>query len=279
MAHVKPYELSWALSGATAHTAAIMDPSASLGNFRSNVNTAGAGYKNPEYNSYLLSALASDQVTGILVSTAGAQYFANADVPNTGSFEIELFGYTGFATANSAFEGVTRGIHSTTATAHDSGTPVLAAELVNFFDHVSGGEGIAGDTEYRCFSLVNNSADTIYNVVFYIADAGGNGDMTISFAVEVHLSDDVAGAAQTIANESTAPTFNGAANEGATHVSDWSVATTKETGVGVNQGTHNAHLGPGAQAFIWIERVIGEAATPASNVGYAMGVAYDTDAA
>jgi len=77
--------------------------------------------------------------------------------------------------------------------------------------------------------------------------------------VEVPTGGDTDGNAQTIANESTAPTV------GSGNVSAWSDATSKGTGLGVDQGAHDANLDAGEIIFVWVRRNIAAGASPATH--------------
>ena len=129
----------------------------------------------------------------------------------------------------------------------------------NLFDDITGSEASAGDTEYRCFCVKNtNGSDALDAVKVWISTDTGNAEDDISFAVEVPTSSDTAGYAQTIADESSAPTVN------AGNVSDWSDATTKGTGVAININAHDTDLDAGEIIFVWLRRVISASASSAS---------------
>ena len=129
----------------------------------------------------------------------------------------------------------------------------------NLFDDVTGSEASAGDTEYRCFCVKNtNGSDALDAVKVWISTDTGNGEDDISFAVEVPTGSDTAGYAQTIANESTAPTVN------AGNVSDWSDATTKGTGVSIDINAHDTDMDAGEIIFVWLRRVISASAAQAA---------------
>ena len=85
------------------------------------------------------------------------------------------------------------------------------------FDTVSSAEALAGDTEYRCFYVLNNHGTlTLQSAKVWIQANTPGGDTDI----EIGLGTTAVGTGneQTVANESTAPsgvTFSSAANEGA----------------------------------------------------------------
>jgi len=248
------------LTGATSDGGTQTDPAASLGNYRSST------LKNTETQIDDGDGISAADTTIVVDSTTG--------FPSSGyiTIEDEVISYTG--TTSVSFTGCTRGALSTTAASHDDDTPVLALPLETLFDHVTGSEASAGDTEYRCFCVKNtNGSDTAYNVSIYISVETGNSDDAISFAVEVPESgSETNGPAQTIANESTAPTVNSG------RVSDWSTATSRATGQGVNIDYHDAHLDPGEICFVWVKRVVAASAAAANNERYAIAVAFDTAA-
>lgn len=248
------------LTGAASDGGAQTDPDAALGNFRSST------VKNTETAIDDGDGISDADATIVVDSTTG---FSSSGYI---SIEDEVVSYTG--TTAVSFTGCTRGALSTSAAAHDDNVPVLALPLETLFDHVTGSEASAGDTEYRCFCVKNtHGSDTAYNVSIYNSVITGNADDVISFAVEMPAEgSETDGAAQTVANESTAPTVN------AGRVSDWSTATTKGTGVGTDQDYHDAHLDPGELAYIWIRRVISASASAANNERYAIAVAFDTAA-
>jgi hypothetical protein len=141
-----------------------------------------------------------------------------------------------------------------------SATLIADAIANNVLDDVEDAERIAGDTNYRCICIKNeHTTDTLQDVKVWIDTDTGNPEDDISFAVEVPTGDDQTGNAQTIANEDTAPTV------GSGNVSNWSNSTSKVTGVGVDQGSHDADIGPGEIIFIWIRRVISANAVGVSN--------------
>jgi len=138
-----------------------------------------------------------------------------------------------------------------------SSTEVVDAVEENLYDNVSNTERISGDTEYRCFCIKNtNGIDSLENAVIWIATDTGNGEDDISFAVEVPNGGDISGYAQSVANESTAPTV------GSGNVSAWSDAVTKGAGVPLNQGTHDVNLDANEIVYVWLRRIISVGASP-----------------
>lgn len=86
----------------------------------------------------------------------------------------------------------------------------------DFFDTVTSGEALTGDTEYRCF-YVHNAHGTLAleNAVAWIQANTPSADTTLDIGVGTAA---INGTEQTVANENTAPvgvTFSAAATEGA----------------------------------------------------------------
>jgi hypothetical protein len=152
-----------------------------------------------------------------------------------------------------------------------SSTTIISGALNNLFDNVTGDEASAGDTEYRCICIKNTNASlTLSDVKIWIQTDTGNAEDDISFAVEVPTGGDTDGYAQTIADESTAPTVNSG------NVSDWSDATDKTNGLGVNQGSHDANLDAGEIVFVWIRRTISAGASAVSNETFTLRIEGDS---
>lgn len=151
----------------------------------------------------------------------------------------------------------------------------------NLFDDVSGAEASDGDTEYRCICVKNEHGSLeLQNAKVYLQEASVGTGNTISFAVETPATANLTnGNAQTVANESTAPTVNDTAHNGAgSGVSDWSTGADYAGGVAVSQGDHDANLGVGEIIFVWIKRVIGSGASAASAVDFTIRVEGDSAA-
>ncbi len=73
----------------------------------------------------------------------------------------------------------------------------------NLFDDVDNGEATAGDTEYRCFYLVNTHAtDTWFTSRIWIEIETSSGDSILDIGLDPA---GINGTATTIVNESTAP--------------------------------------------------------------------------
>ena len=165
-----------------------------------------------------------------------------------------------------------------------SSTEITSGTVNNLFDNISGAEALAGHTDYRCFVIRNEHATlSLTDAKVFVSTDDSNDDTTYSIAVErpatAGLTD---GAAQTVANEGTAPTVNDTGHNGTgSGVSDWvlsSVADSYADGIGVDQGAADANLDPGELIFVWVKRVIGVAAEAASSVAITVTVQGDTEA-
>lgn len=129
-----------------------------------------------------------------------------------------------------------------------SSIEIVNAVSENFFDNVLNAERVAGDIEYRCYCIKNtNGSDSLSNPKIWI-DTNPMASADIFFAVEVPTGGDQNGNAQIIIDESTAPVV------GVGNVSGWSNATSKVSGVGVDQGSHDVNLDAGEIVFVWIRR-------------------------
>lgn len=129
--------------------------------------------------------------------------------------------------------------------------------LHNLFDEVSGDEHTAGDTNYRCIFVKNNSAETAYNVKLWIESNTTSADTAITVGLDLTGVGDTA---DTVANESTAPdpavTFSSAANQASA----------------LNLGDMTA----GQSYPVWIKRVVTAGSTPQANDTAVLKVYVDT---
>lgn len=160
-----------------------------------------------------------------------------------------------------------------------SSTEMTSGSLNNLFDDISSAEATAGDTEYRCICVKNTALETLYNVVAWLyAETDPDNIQQFYFAIEVPQTADLTdGNAQTIVNESTAPTVNTTNHNGAgSGISNWSSATVKGSGVSPNQGTHDDDLDQSEIMFIWVKRVITAGAPARSGLSQTIRVEGDT---
>jgi hypothetical protein len=146
----------------------------------------------------------------------------------------------------------------------------------NLFDDVSGAEASAGDTEYRCLCIKNTHGSlALQSAKVFVSTDEANADTAISIAVEVPAGDASTGSAQSVANESTAPTVN------AGNVSNWVASATANSyanGIAININGHSADLASGNIVFVWVRRVISASAAAASGIGLTIRVGGDTAA-
>lgn len=165
--------------------------------------------------------------------------------------------------------------------AYRSSSEIVDNTDENLFDDVEGAESEAGDTEYRCFCIQNKHGSLeLQNAKVFIQEGDVGVGNSIEFAVEVpetaNLTD---GDAQSVGNESTAPTVNTTDHNGTgSGISDWSTATTYATGVAIDLGAHDVNLGVDELIFVWIKRIIGVAAPAAAAVDFTIRIEGDTAA-
>ena len=97
-----------------------------------------------------------------------------------------------------------------------STTEVTDASLHNLFDIISSSEASSGDTEYRCIYVKNNHGSlALQNAVIWIQTVTPSTDTAVAIAL---AGEGVNGTAETVANESTAPSgesFTSPTTEGA----------------------------------------------------------------
>lgn len=138
-----------------------------------------------------------------------------------------------------------------------SSVAIVDDTLQNLFDNVTGAEHSAGDTNYRCFYVKNDSAETAYNVKIYIDTNTPAADDTIT------IGKDLAGLnaeADTIANESTAP----------------DPAVTFSTAADYANGISLGDIPAGQVYAIWVKRVVTAGSTAQANNSAILKVSVDT---
>lgn len=122
-----------------------------------------------------------------------------------------------------------------------SSVAITDATVANLFDNVSGAESTAGDTEYRCFYVNNgNGSLTWQNVRVFIQTNTPSAGSDIAIAA---AGEGVNGTAETVGNESTAPT-----GESFTQPTDYAGGISLGN---IPAGQHHA---------VWVRRVITAAA-------------------
>ena len=162
-----------------------------------------------------------------------------------------------------------------------SSTEVVNNTTENLFDNVAGNESQSGDTEYRCICIKNTHASLeLQNARIYLSESDIGSGNSVAFAVETPATGaETNGNAQSIADESTAPTVNTTDHNGTgSGISGWSTAASYSAGVPVSQGAHDANLGVGEIVFVWIRRTIGAGATSATGVDFTIRIQGNTAA-
>ena len=154
----------------------------------------------------------------------------------------------------------------------------------NLFDDITGAQAAAGHTDYRCFVFKNTHAtlSLVGAKIFFQAD-DANASTTYSLALERPATANLTnGAAQTIVNETTAPTVNTTAHNGVgSGISNWALSTAANSyanGIAVNQGSAGTDLAPGDLIFVWLKRIIAAEAVAANNISFTLRLEGDTAA-
>lgn len=114
-----------------------------------------------------------------------------------------------------------------------SSTAVTGASL---FDSVGGAEAAAGDTEYRCIYVHNDSATQMANAVLWLTANTPSGSTDINIGLGTSA---INGTEQTVGSENTAPT-------GVT----FTISATKAAGLAL--GT----IPPGQHRAVWLRRIV-----------------------
>ncbi|MEW8494254.1 MAG: hypothetical protein AB2604_10650 [Candidatus Thiodiazotropha taylori] len=139
-----------------------------------------------------------------------------------------------------------------------SNNQITSGALHNLWDIVSGAESSAGDTEYRCIYVRNNSAQTLFNAHVYVSTESPSvgSDELIGLGTSA-----VNGVEQTVADESSAPA---------------GVAFSQANGVG--NALAIGDIPAGQHKAIWIQRDISIGAAAYNNDGPTLTVGGDTAA-
>jgi len=144
-------------------SAAQTNPNLSLGGFRSSTEINGSSQ---------LSANITNSAVSIQVDDVGNMPGASSLNPGYAVIGNEMISYSARSTSLGAgyLIGVVRGVNGRVAEAHSSGDVITGVTSQNLFDHVRASENASGDTEYRCFSVLNsNTADTAFNAKVFLA--------------------------------------------------------------------------------------------------------------
>lgn len=143
--------------------------------------------------------------------------------------------------------------------ARSTTTQITSASLHNLFDIVNSTEANDGDTEYRCFYIVNaHGSLTLQNAKIWISTDGTGADTDVAIAL---AGEGVNGTAETVANESTAP------------VGETFTTPTTEGGAlsigNIPAGQHQA---------VWVRRTVNALSSAASGLNVVFTVKGDTAA-
>jgi len=140
-----------------------------------------------------------------------------------------------------------------------SETEIVDATLHNLFDVVSGSESAAGDTEYRCFYVLNDHATlALQNARIYINTNTPSPDTAAAIGLgTAAIGDDE----QTVANESTAPS-----------------GVTFSAAAGVGAALTIGDLEPGESKAVWVRRTIDPNASAYNNDNVEIAIVGDTAA-
>ncbi len=123
-----------------------------------------------------------------------------------------------------------------------STTQITDATLNNLFDNISGDENASGIIDYRCLFVHNNHASLTLQsaVVWMSAEVSGGASGAIALDGSGVVTKGATGQAQSIANETTAPTGL-----------SFSAPTTKGAGLAIGD------IAAGSCQAIWVKRMAG----------------------
>jgi len=138
-----------------------------------------------------------------------------------------------------------------------SATAIVDNSLQNLFDNVSGAEHTAGDTNYRCLYVKNESLETAYNVKIYIDTNTPAVDDTINIGKDLA---GVNGTADTIPDEATAP----------------SPAVTFTDAPDYANAISLGDIPAGQVYAIWVKRIVSPGSTAQANNSAILKVSVDT---
>lgn len=129
--------------------------------------------------------------------------------------------------------------------------------LENLFDNVSGAEHAAGDTNYRCIFVKNDSAESAANVKVYLDSNTPAADDVATIGKDLTIPGDTA---DTVADEDTAP----------------DPVVTFVTADGYANALDIGTLTAGQSAAIWIKRVVSAGSTAQANNNFVLKVSVDS---
>lgn len=164
----------------------------------------------------------------------------------SGDIDFHLSG----GAANSSADAALGGAISTTE---------VGAGVHNLFDIIGSSEATDGDTEYRCFYVKNNHGSlTLQSAKIYISADSTGVDTDIAIAL---AGEGVNGTAETVANESTAPTGE-----------TFSTPTTEGAALTIGD------IPAGEHQAIWVRRTVSAGASAATGLSATFTVVGDTAA-
>lgn len=164
----------------------------------------------------------------------------------SGDIDFHLSGGTSNTDADSALGGAIS-------------TTEVGAGVHNLFDIIGSSEATAGDTEYRCFYVKNNHGSlALQSAKIYISADSTGADTDIAIAL---AGEGVNGTAETVANESTAPTGE-----------SFSTPTTEGTALTIGD------IPAGQHQAIWVRRTVSVGASAATGLSATFTVVGDTAA-
>jgi hypothetical protein len=153
------------------------------------------------------------------------------------------------------------GAANANANASLGGVMSSVAVPASIFDDVSGAESAAGDTEYRCFFLLNSHGSlTWQSVIIWLDAVTAQTDLAEAIGLD-GAAIGTSTSASTSADENTAPS----------PAVTFSSPTTKGTGLSIG------NLGPGQMKAVWIRRTV-TAGAAAANATFSVRAEGDTNA-
>jgi hypothetical protein len=170
-----------------------------------------------------------------------------------GDIDFHLSGGAGNSDPDASLGGIISATQITDATTH------------NLFDIVSSAEASAGDTEYRCFYAKNNHGSlTLQNAEVWVQTATPSTDTDIEIGLDLAGIGDgsTTGVADTVANESTAP----------------SPAVTFSTALGSGNAISIGNISSGDCQAIWVKRIVSSSASAYTDDSVVIRISGDTAA-
>lgn len=136
-----------------------------------------------------------------------------------------------------------------------SSSAQVSTALNAFFDFVTSAEAAAGDTEYRCIYVTNTGSTTALDAKLWIQSNTPNSDNDIAIALGGEGKN---GTAETVANESTAPTGE-----------SFSAPSTEGTALSLGDLAQNDYYP------VWVRRTVDAGAAADASEQFTLRVKYD----